>query len=118
MSDSILTSIKKRLGIMEEYKHFDEDVIMDINTTFSKLTQLGVGPELGFRITGDKEVWSDYISEDYYDLLECVKSYMFLEVRMLFDPPVGSVAETYKQAIAEWQWRITVIMDTIADMEG
>ncbi len=118
MTESILESIKKRLGIMEEYKHFDQDILMDINTTFVKLNQLGVGPEKGYRITGSNEVWSDYLSEDYYSLLECVKSYMFLEVRMLFDPPVGSVAETYKAEIAEWQWRITVMMDTINDMEG
>ena len=64
MTESILTSIKKLLGIDESYKHFDPDLIMHINSVFSILTQLGVGPPNGFSITGDSEKWNSFIAKD------------------------------------------------------
>ena len=82
--ESILTSIKKMLGITEEYTHFDADIIMHINSVFVTLRQLGVGPKEGFRIEDEASLWSDFISED--DMrFESVKTYIYLKVRLLFD---------------------------------
>ena len=65
MNNSILNDIKKLLGIMESYEHFDVDIIIHINTAFSTLTQLGVGPSEGFSITNKTETWADFIGDDY-----------------------------------------------------
>lgn len=88
MEESILSSIKKLLGLPEEYKQFDADVIMHINTVFMILNQLGVGPDKGFRITDKTTTWSEYLSED--SNLDGVKTYMYLKVRTFFDPPQNS----------------------------
>ena len=80
--ESILTSIKKMLGITEDYTHFDADIIMHINSVFSILTQLGIGPEDGFVIQDDKAVWTDFIKDN--SKMEAVKSYMYLKVKLLF----------------------------------
>ena len=88
MEESILTSIKKLLGLPEDYKQFDTDVIMHINTVFMILNQLGVGPENGFRITDKATTWNDYLPED--SDLDGVKTYMYLKVRTFFDPPQNS----------------------------
>lgn len=64
ITDSVLTSIKKLLGIAEEYEHFDADLIMHINSVFSILTQLGVGPSKGFMIEDKSATWKDFISDE------------------------------------------------------
>ena len=108
--ESILTSIKKLLGISEEYEHFDADLIMHINSVFMILTQLGVGPSEGFRITDESEIWTDFISEP--DRIELVKSYMHLKVKLLFDPPSSSaVIESMNRMINEFEWRLNVAAD-------
>lgn len=105
MNESILTSIKKLLGITADYEHFDTDIIIHINTVFMTLHQIGVGPEEGFKIEDDTAVWGDYIEDD--DNLEAVKTYIYLKVKLLFDPPLnGSVTELMKQSIAEQEWRL------------
>ena len=105
-TESILVSIKKLLGIDAEYKHFDPDVIMHINSVFSILTQLGVGPSDGFSITGDNEKWSEFIGEQPKKFA-LVKSYMNLKVRLLFDPPLGAaVIESINRQISEFEWRL------------
>ncbi len=113
--DSILTSIKKLLGIIEAYEHFDPDIIMHINSVFSILTQLGVGTPEGFSISGKSETWADFISDD--KRLEMVKSYMHLKVRMLFDPPLSSpVIDSIQRTINELEWRILVAAeDTVKE---
>lgn len=103
--ESILTSIKKLLGITEEYTHFDPDIIIHINTAFMILNQLGAGPEDGFSISDDTSTWDEFTNGD--PKLEAVKTYVYLKVRMDFDPPTGSVAETFKSTIQELEWRIT-----------
>ena len=108
--DSILTSVKKLLGIEEDYTHFDADIIMHINTVFMILNQLGVGPEEGFSITDKTSVWNDYIVD--LQNFEAVKSYMFLKVKMLFDPPTGSaVTESYNRTISELESRLSMAAD-------
>lgn len=106
--ESILTSIKKMLGLTEEYEHFDVDIITHINSTFRILHQLGVGPSKAFRITGSDEVWDDFIAEDCEGFDE-VKTYVYQRVKMLFDPPLSSAHMTaLKESIAEFEWRLQI----------
>ena len=108
---SILTSIKKLLGIAEEYEHFDADLIMHINSVFLNLTQLGVGPSEGFSIMDEDATWDDFLPDGKN--VEAVKSYMYLKVRLLFDPPLNSaVLESMNRQISEFEWRLNVAVDT------
>lgn len=106
--ESILTSIKKLLGIAGEYEHFDADIIMHINSVFMDLNQLGVGPDEGFSIIDEETYWTDYI--DDLVLLQAVKSYMYLRVKILFDSSsMGSATlSAYERQIAQWEWRLIV----------
>ena len=114
--ESILTSIKKMLGIAEEYEHFDTDIIIHINSVFSTLTQLGVGPSEGFSIKDENAKWADFISDE--KSLESVKSYMYLKVKLLFDPPLSSaVIESTNRMISEFEWRLNVAAETISTGE-
>lgn len=109
--DSILTSIKKLLGISEEYDHFDPDIIMHINSVFMTLTQLGVGPAEGFIIEDETSVWGDFIDSSIINI-EAVKSYTYLKVKLLFDPPLSSaVIESTNRMISEYEWRINVAVE-------
>ena len=109
--ESILTSIKKMLGITEDYEHFDSDLIMHINSVFSILTQLGVGPSEGFSIKDKTDVWSNFIPDD--PKLESVKSYVYMKVKLLFDPPLSStVMESTNRMISEFEWRLNVQSET------
>ena len=105
MYESILTSIKKLIGIPEDYTHYDADIIMHINSVFMILNQLGVGPSDGFGITDKTALWSDFISDN--KKLEGVKSYVYMKVRLLFDPPTtSSVMECMNRMINEMEWRL------------
>lgn len=102
--ESILTSIKKLMGITEECVDFDVDMLIHINTAFTNLTQLGVGPEEGFSITDKNAVWDDFITDKR---LESVKTYVYLKVRLIFDPPSSSaVLEAIERTIKETEWRL------------
>lgn len=108
--ESILTSIKKLLGIAEEYTHFDADIIMHINSVFSILTQIGVGPSEGFSIDDSSASWGDFLPEDAR--LEVVKSYVYLKVKLLFDPPDRTaVMDATNRMINELEFRISVMVD-------
>ena len=110
--ESILTSIKKLLGISEEYDHFDPDIIMCINTAFSILTQLGVGPQEGFRIEDETSTWTDFLGDEAK--MEMIKSYIHLKVKLLFDST--SLSSTYiesaKQMLSEFEWRLKLESET------
>ena len=109
--ESILTSIKKLLGIAEEYEHFDADLIMHINSVFSILTQLGVGPSEGFSIEDKTATWNDFIPDGL--MLQSVKSYVYLKVKLLFDPPTSSsVMESSNRMISEFEWRLNVAAES------
>ena len=109
--ESILTSIKKLLGIAEEYEHFDNDIIMHINSVFMILTQLGVGPSNGFSIEDDSATWDEFILEGQN--VELVKSYIHLKVKLLFDPPLTSaVIEAMNKNIGEFEWRLNVAAES------
>ena|SRR3569833_3161666 len=110
MSDSILTSTKKILGIEEDYTAFDFDVITHINAALATLTQLGVGPEAGFMIVDAAGTWDDFLGTD--PRLNPVKQYVFLRVKLVFDPPQSSYAvEAMKEQIKEHEWRLNVQME-------
>ena len=111
MNESILTSVKKMLGIVEEYTAFDDQIIIHINSVFMILTQLGVGPPTGFTITDKTSVWSDFLTTDKN--LELVKSYMYQKVRLLFDPPSSSVVmDSINRTINEFEWRLNVAAES------
>ena len=108
--ESILTSIKKLLGITEEYTQFDEDIIMHINSVFMILNQLGVGPSEGFMIEDESADWTDFIEDQ--SKLQAVKTYMHLKVKLLFDPPLSSaVIESTNRMINEFEWRLNAEFD-------
>ena len=110
MDSSILTSIKKLLGIAEEDTSFDQDIIMHINTVFAILAQLGVGPANGFSIEDDGAIWNDYLGN--VTNLELVKSYIYMKVRSMFDPPTSSIlADAMNKNISELEWRINTTVD-------
>lgn len=105
LDDSILFTIKKMLGLGVDYTAYDTDVIVFINSALMTLQQLGVGPERGFVVTGPTEMWSDFIPSD--TMLEGVKNYLFLCVKMVFDPPTSSfVMESMKAQKEELEWRL------------
>lgn len=108
--ESILTSIKKLLGITEEYEHFDQDIIIHINSVFMILTQMGVGPEDGFTIKDSTATWKDFTNDD--KKIEAVKSYIYMKVKLLFDPPASSsVMEAINRSISELEWRLNIAVD-------
>lgn len=110
--ESILTSIKKLLGIAEEYEHFDQDLIMHINSVFMILTQLGVGPSKGFMITDSAACWDDFIPIGSMKI-ESVKTYMYMKVKLMFDPPLSSaVMESMNRMINELEWRLNVAVES------
>lgn len=111
VTDSILNSTKKLLGLDASYDAFDADILIHINSVFSVLTQLGVGPAEGFSIADDTAVWSDFIT-DSDPRLNMVKSYMYAKVRSLFDPPSsGTVAQALNDSIKELEFRLNVQVD-------
>lgn len=113
MENSILNSTKKILGISADYEAFDTDIIFHINSAFSTLNQLGLGPDEGFMIEDDTEEWSDFIEDDLR--LNSVKTYVFLKVRVIFDPPnTGYVLAALQEQIRELEWRLNVVRESYA----
>lgn len=109
--DSILNSIKKKLGIEPSYKHFDEELIITINSVFGIIHQLGVGPQdKPFRIDDDVSTWDDFMVDDQ---IETIKDYIFLKTKLIFDPPANSFTVTaYEKLCAEFEWRCNVNAET------
>lgn len=108
--NSILTSIKKMLGIEDTYEHFDIDIIIHINSALTVLNQIGIGPEQGYCITSKAETWDDYLTDLQY--VEAVKTYVYLKVRLVFDPPQNSfLVDAMERQIREYEWRLNVIAE-------
>lgn len=108
--ESILTSIKKMLGIIEECTDFDTDIVTHINTVFGILFQIGAGPSNGFSISDKTAVWTDFIGDQTN--LEFIKTYIYLKVKTVFDPTSSSsIEKTYKETIAELESRISMDVD-------
>ena len=111
ISDSILESTKKVLSLAPEYTAFDMDIVMHINSVFAILHQLGIGPADGFAIEDDTATWSDFLADVIP--LNNVKSYVYLRVRMLFDPPATSFLQTsMEKQIEEFGWRISTYRES------
>lgn len=110
--ESILTSIKKLLGLAEEYKQFDADIIMHINSVFMTLTQLGVGPSTGFFIEDETAIWDDFLDDQ--TKLQAVKTYVFLKVKIVFDPASLGAATlaAHERYIQELEWRLNMIAES------
>lgn len=110
MESSILKSTKKMLGLDFDYTAFDEDVIICINSAFASLNQLGVGPQSGFYIEDETRVWEDFMVNG--PQLNLVKTFIFLKVRMMFDPPATSFAITAMESqIREHEWRLNTMRE-------
>lgn len=111
--ESILTSVKKLLGIPEEYTVFDPDIIMSVNSVFTILQQLGVGPDGGFSISDVTATWSDYFGDSEEVVkAEAVKNYVGLKVKLMFDPPTSSsVMQATSNMVNELEWRLNVACD-------
>lgn len=111
MERSILNTIKQMIGPSIDYSEFETDLIVHINTALMTLYQLGVGPrDKAFSITGPTETWDDFIGDG--SNLEGVISYVYLKVRMMFDPPTsGTLQESFRKLIDELEWRLNVEVD-------
>lgn len=110
MCDSILNTIKKMLGLEADYTPFDAELVVHINSAIMALRQIGVGPATGFAIQGSDSVWSDLIGDN--TKLEALKSYIYLKVRTVFDPPSSSIAmDAIQKQIDEYEWRLNVEVD-------
>lgn len=109
MEESILTCTKKILGLAEDYDAFDLDIITHINTAFGTLNQLGIGPAEGFMIEDASSVWGDFFTDTRFNP---IKTYIYLRVSYLFDPPtMGYLVEAKKKQYEELEWRLGVLRD-------
>lgn len=108
MISSILTSIKKNLGLLEDYTAFDEDILLHINSVFSTLNQLGIGPVEGYMIEDKSATWDAFLGSD--PRLNSVKTYVYLRVRLLFDNAsmTSYLMGSMKEQIQELEWRLNV----------
>lgn len=111
VQDSILDTTKKMLGFDWDYTAFDLDIITHINSVFFTLQQLGVGPSTGFFIEDNTKTWAEFAAEEH---ISAVKSYMYLKVRIIFDPPANSFTQDAmnKQA-TEYEWRLNAHMEGV-----
>lgn len=115
--ESVLTSVKKMIGITEEDESFDLDLLIHINSVFGILTQIGAGPVKGFVIKDKSAKWTDFIPEG--SKLEFVKSYVELKTKLIFDPPQSSTTkDAMEKCIAELEWRISVAVDPGETIQG
>ena len=107
---SILNDTKHQLGLLPSDTAFDTDVTIHINSAFANLTQLGVGPSLGFEIEDDTKQWDEFTGGD--PRLNAVKTYVYLKVKLAFDPPrSGFLTQSMERQIEELVYRINVVAD-------
>lgn len=111
-TDSILTSVKKCLsGIPADNTEFDKDIIYSINSWFSALSQMGVGPRAGFTIMSASTTWGDYSDDEFLNSM--VSEYIVLKTKLTFDPPQSnSTMECAKELVAEYEWRLNVYAES------
>lgn len=111
MQDSIFLTIKELLGPDASDHVFDPDILIHINSALATLTQLGVGPVGGMLVTGDTQTWSNFFGSND-NTLNMAKSYVYLKVKIAFDPPLNSsVLSAYQEACKEYEWRLNVAVD-------
>lgn len=111
LDESILNTIKRLLGGDIVSDHFNEEILIQINTAFTVLNQLGIGPDNGFVVTSDTQTWADFESDITQH--EWIKTYVFLKVKLVFDPPLNSsILDAMKQTIQEYEWRMVTKKET------
>lgn len=110
--ESILTSIKKQLGIDKEYTQFDDEIIMHINSVFTTLTQLGVGPSTGFHIEDESSIWTDFVAD--MSKIYAIQTYVYMKVRLIFDPASlqSATLAAFERQIQEFEWRLNVAVES------
>ena len=112
LQESILNTIKKMIGVEENYKQFDIDLIVHINTAFAALAQIGHNLKDGYFISDMNNIWSEYITDTR--LLDPIKTYVYLKTKLVFDPPSSSmVIESMKQTLKELEFRIQISAESI-----
>jgi hypothetical protein len=110
--ESILNTIKKMLGISIEDDNFDTDIIVHINSVIPSLSQMGIGPKNGIIVTGQEQLWSQFIDSSVINL-ESVKTYIYLKVKLIFDPPQNSTTiKAFEDSIAEFEWRMMLAIES------
>lgn len=107
---SILTSIKKNCNIPAEITVFDPDLLLHINSAFAKLNQMGVGPKEPFMIEDDSATWDEFCDDR---IVNMVRTWMYLEVLLVFDPPTASVLSALERRRDELEWRLNVAKDEL-----
>lgn len=113
MASSILNDIKKMLGLESDYKPYDTDITILINGCMMTLQQYGVGPKQGFILTDASQTWDDFFAESGGKMLEAVKTYIYLKVKMVFDPPGTTfVMDAFKETCQEIEWRLKEQMES------
>lgn len=110
LKDSILESVKMSLGVCDEnITEFDHDILININAAISVLTQLGVGPLMGYIVTSNIETYEDFLGEDEHHVIGMVELYLYQKTRLGFDPPANSfLVEAVKESIRELEWRLNI----------
>lgn len=115
MEESILKSVRQKLGPSGAYDVFDPQLVDFINMAFGRLHQLGIGPKERFSIVDDTATWSDFGPDDE---MKEVRTYVYLQVRLLFDPPQSStIMSAYNDKIRELEWELNVMFDNTASEE-
>lgn len=111
MTDSILDSIKKVLGVDPTLTVFDSVILLHINTAFSTLNELGIGPSDGFMIEDAAPTWDVFLGDD--KRLNSVKSYIGLRVRFLFDNATltSFVLDAMDKQVKEFEWRLNTVRE-------
>ena len=114
MEESILKTIKQLIGCPDDFEQFDLDLTIHINSAFATLTQLGVGPKEGYRITGLDNVWSEF--EEDAQKSSLIKDYVYIKTRLLFDPPTsGSLMDSLKEQLKEMEWRLYIMYYPVSE---
>lgn len=111
VEESILNSIKKLLNISSNVEVFDQDIALQINTALANLVQMGVGPENGYRINSASDTWADFVGQPTAEnnplLVENLKTYVFIKVKMMFDPPQNSaMIDAMERQAKEIEYRV------------
>lgn len=114
MEESILKTIKQLIGCPDDFEQFDLDLTIHINSAFATLTNLGVGPKEGYRITGPDNAWSEFETDD--QKLSLIKDYVYIKTRLLFDPPTtGSLMDGLKEQLKEMEFRLYILYYPISE---
>ena len=111
LNESVLLSMMVRLGLSEDDVEYGEDVLQGINSAIVALTQVGVGPPKGFRVTDETATWSDFTGNIF--LLDVVKDYVYLKTKLVFDPPNGGALEAYNKVADEALWRCKLTVEQL-----